>query len=273
MDRFSEDEARRIFAEAARASASREAPTDGLSLDELQEIGRAAGLNPAAVAAAAATVRLAEPDIEMWRGIPLATRRTRVVPGRLSDDAWAEAVSALRREFSVQGATEQIGRQRTWTHAVGESVQMLLVRVTAVETAAGTAITVESGPTQNRGAARGLGVGFGVAAAFFALLSLVIEGKMPGLWFAFAFALAGAGIYAAIRREAVTTSRRDPVRFDALLDRIERLATPQARPPEAPVGEAPMPDAPVQARIDAALLDADPPTGDTQPDSARRTRA
>ena len=273
MDGFSEDEARRIFAEAARTSASREAPTDGLSLDELQEIGRAAGLDPAAVAAAAATVRDAEPDIPAWRGVPLATRRTRVIPGVLSDDAWAETVALLRREFKTQGATEQIGRQRTWIYAVGESVQMVLVRVTAAETAAGTTLTVESEPTQNRGAAVGLGIGFGVVAAFFALLSFVVEGKLAGLWFAFAFALAGVAIYAAIRREAVTTSRRDPVRFDALLDRIERLATPSPASHEAPDRETPAVDTPVEARIDAGLLDADAPDTASTPDPARRTRA
>ena len=272
MDGFSEDEARRIFAEAARTSAAREATPGGLSLDELQEIGRAAGLDPAAVAAAAAKVRDAEPDIPAWRGVPLATRRTRVIPGVLSDDAWAEAVALLRREFKVQGEAEKIGRQRTWTHAAS---QMVLVRVTAAETAAGTTLTIESEPTHNRGAAVGFGAILGVTAAFFATVGLV-RGDTPALWIGLAVALFGAFLYAAIRQETVRASRREPVRFDALLDRIERLATPAVPSPEAASRETPAETStgtPGEARIDPGLLDADATVPDSTPDPARRTRA
>lgn len=84
MEHVSEDEARRVFAEAARATPA-EAPERGLCLAELQEIGRAAGLDPAAVAAVG--LRDAVPDVPMWGATPLAIRRSRAVPGTLSDDA------------------------------------------------------------------------------------------------------------------------------------------------------------------------------------------
>ena len=232
MDRFSEDEARRIFAEAAQAQTPGDA--DGLSLAELQEIGRAAGLDPAAIAAAAATVRDPAPATPMWRGVPLATRRTRIVPGPLTDDDWARAVADFRHTFKVHGVTEQIGGRRTWTHVVGESVQVLIVRVTAEPAGSGTRVTVESGEQSDGAAANVLS---GIFAACGAALGVALgfqEGAVAGLLLAGAFLAVAAAFYIAIRWSAARRARQEPVRFDAVLDRVARLATAGAASAEAP---------------------------------------
>lgn len=270
-DRFTESEARRIFAEAARAADPRGAPADGLTLDELQEIGRAAGIDPAAVAAAAATVRDVAAGVPVWHGVPLATRRTRVVPGVLDDDAWADAVAGLRREFKFQGVAERLGRRRTWTHAVGESTQAVVVQVTAEPADGGTRLTVESGAGGERGAARVLGAGFTALAAGFVVLGLAQGNGASGVLFGAILAAFAVALYGLIRWSAVARSRREPARYDAVLDRLALLArveAPQAERGAAPPLPEPEPTAPLGPVRDEPFPEPDPATA-----TPRRTRA
>ncbi|HEX8386802.1 MAG TPA: hypothetical protein VF576_11495 [Rubricoccaceae bacterium] len=273
-DRFTEGEARRIFAEAARASAARGAGEEGLTLDELQEIGRAAGIDPAAVASAAAAVRRG-PDGPVWHGVPLATRRTRVVPGTLDDDAWAEAVAGLRREFKFQGVAEQIGRRRTWTHAVGESTQGVVVQVTVEPDDGGTRLTVESGAGGERGAATALAVILGGLALVAGGLGVLGGNVSAGVGLAAVLAAFAVAVYGLIRWAAVDRSRREPARYDAVLDRLARLARPTDPPDDGPLPARPAPESAPLASEPA--WDAPPeagPSGARPPSSdPRRTRA
>lgn len=243
MGRLSEEEARRIFADASRATTEGDTPREGLTLAELQEIGRAAGIDPAAVAAAADSARHT-PGVPTWRGVPLATRRTRLVPATLSDDAWAAAVADFRRTFNVQGTTEQIGGQRTWTHVVGESVQMLMVRATAEPVDGGTRVTIGSGE-------QGDGTAANVLSSIFAACGVVLgvalgfnEGTGAGVALASAFLAFAAAFYLAVRWSAVRRARREPVRFDAVLDRIARLGATDAGVAPDAAGLVPEPAAP-----------------------------
>ncbi len=248
MEHFSEDEARRIFAEAARATPA-EAPDRSLSLAELQEIGRAAGLDPAAVAAAAAGLRDAVPDVPMWGATPLAIRRSRIVPGTLSDDAWAEAVAGLRRTFKTQGVAETLGRTRTWTHAVGSSSTMIRTRITAEGADGVTRLTAES--DMGRGEKLGAQVVLGIMSVFsVAAAALTLgTGKPEGLLVAGLLFMLTLVIYATIRFSAVHRARTLPRQFDISLDQIAPLVSTVA-PAEAPA--APLRDA-FDASADADL--------------------
>ena len=274
MDHFSEEDARRIFAEAAHTAAP-ETPDRGLSLAELQEIGRAAGLDPAAIAAAAAGLRDAAPDLPMWGTTPLATRRTRIVPGTLSVDAWAEAVAGLRRTFDTQGVTETIGRQRTWTHTAGDSTQALRVRVTAEAIEGGTRLTAESGDSGQKLAGLTL---LSVFGAFGLLMTLfgVVAGVGPAIAFGAVFLMGALAAFASVRWSAARRARTQPAQFDAVLDRIATLASPASAGPDETCGtiethDAPLHNAPLRDTFDAvAGEDAAPGSAD---DARRRTQA
>lgn len=128
--RYDDDEVRTIFERAAdrqeqaRTAARRggEEAADGLSLAELQEIGRAAGIDPDHIAAAAdgldrgaLTRRPAAPPVapSAPSGQPLLME-SRSVPG-VDDATWERLVDALRREYRVAGISGQVGRVREWS--------------------------------------------------------------------------------------------------------------------------------------------------------------
>lgn len=270
MDHFSDAEAQRIFAEAARARPA-DPPQDGLSLDELREIGRAAGLDPDAVSAAAAALRNTPPDAPMWGRTPLATRRSRVVSGVLSDAAWADAVESLRRAFGVPGVTEVRGQTRTWTHAIGSSGEVVVARLTAEPTGEATRLTLDGGNWGERRAARivvPVLLTVGAALAVAAALGGNAAGAVVALVACAALAaLASAGL----RASAARRTRDESHRFDAALDRVARLI-PTSAPP------SPAADTPVHTVAAAEPLldlpatdDAAAPTDSVSP--ARRTRA
>ncbi len=259
MEHFSEAEAQRIFAEAARASAATP-PEGGLSLDELREIGRAAGLDPDAVTAAAAALRDAPADVPMWGTTPLATRRSRTVAGRLSDDAWADAVSGLRREFKAQGVTETIGRARTWTYAVGPGSELLMARLTAEPVGESTRLTLESADMGEKRAAKLLGVILlGLGAVFTVAMGLELgafAATIVALVALAAFAAALGGLrWAAARRARINTAR-----FGVALDRVATLVAHRTEPGAPDL--APLLDLPD-----------DETTSDPSASPTRRTRA
>lgn len=109
------DEVQAIFQETARRQAALQAAgAPGLTLEELQEVARNAGLDPALVAAAAA--HLAEPPTPTSRfwNLPDEVRDDRVLPGTVTDELWERIVDELRRAFGASGQAGQVGRIREW---------------------------------------------------------------------------------------------------------------------------------------------------------------
>ena len=240
--RFSEADARRIFALAAERQHEAGQEEPGLTLEELEEVGRAAGLDPAFVREAAADALRPEP-VRLTRtvlGVPTEIRRERFVRGEVTDEAWAQVVMDLRQRFNKAGVVTEIGPVREWRSVAGDNRQAVVVTLTAERD--GTRAVVERTQTQM---ALGFGIGTGTNALMgllFLLFSLVETGT-PGLivpamvLLGFA-ALFGAGSYIGMRRHG----RRQAESFEAALDRID-LAVRDARPlaetsPEAVAPEA-----------------------------------
>ncbi len=116
--RFSKDEARQVFANAAeRQQAVQRADVDELTLAELEEAGLAAGIDPAFVRAAAAD--LLRPDRMSVRrrfiGLPVELRRTRIVPEAIGDDDWSRIVTYLQEVFGKTGVAHVMGPTREWS--------------------------------------------------------------------------------------------------------------------------------------------------------------
>lgn len=225
-DRFTEEEARRVFARAAERQHAADAAPAGLSRDELEEIGRAAGLDPAHVAAAIAEVRAGIPDhapTTVW-GIDLEPRATRVVPADVSDEVWRRMVDRLRGTFSTRGTPTQIGRVREWTGGGGSS--NLHATVEPVE--GGTRVTLATSKAYEAGGLRSLPWTTGVLTVL--LAAFVGFGDFPpGLWaLPLSIVLILGAVIVGVRYAYARWSRQRQDQFDALLDQIEIIARADA---------------------------------------------
>jgi hypothetical protein len=259
--RYSEEEAQRIFALVAdrqRATSGAE----GLSLEELEEAARAAGLDPSLVAVAAAELDAAPHDEKRLLGAPIEVVRTRLLDGPLSEDAWASMVAHARREFGQPGMAGQIGRLREWTVINGGAKNGTVTRLTAEPVAEGTRITISR-------SIRETVFGFTLAAAIHSAMAvlftvLAVAGVDPELWIA-AGIIAGLGLVfgGGVQIGSRVWQRREASRFESLLDRLELVArdAPKEAAPPASVASLAVSGAAPRLSLDA--LDDAPETDGT----------
>jgi hypothetical protein len=125
--RYDDKEIAAIFRAAADGSPTTpgDVPRDeGLTLGELQAIGREVGLAPDAVARAALAldVRRGTESRTMF-GLPIGVSRTVNLNRRLSDDEWERLVVQLREVFAARGTMRSEGSLRQWTNG---NLQVLL---------------------------------------------------------------------------------------------------------------------------------------------------
>jgi hypothetical protein len=116
--RYSEEEVEAILARAAERSARLprgRSHDDGLTLDELQEIGAEVGIPPAVVADAARSLARRS-GVERTLGLPMAVGH--VVPLRRppSDEEWERLVADLRETFRARGKIQVQGGLREWSN-------------------------------------------------------------------------------------------------------------------------------------------------------------
>jgi len=119
--RYDDDEVDAIF---ARASSEEEHTTprqlrsaEGLTLDDLQAIGREAGIAPERVAQAA--LSLDEPRQlapKKFLGLPLGVSHTVTLDHRLTDAEWEQLVVHLRDTFDARGSVRTDGSLRQWAN-------------------------------------------------------------------------------------------------------------------------------------------------------------
>lgn len=275
---YSEREVAAIIQRAAEAQ-HREAPDDvpGLTLSEIERVGREAGIDPARLRQAAS-----ELDAGLLSGgaeRPGTAVAEAWVEGAVRPEAWEDAVTALRLRAGAPAAgtadTSAVGEAREWTHV----------------TALGTRTTVSVSPRGNRTRVRVMTqdavvnarlqatvVGSVVALVpAFLLGALVAEGLGFGDFAGVAALLTVFVVTAAALSETLT--RKTHARRDRQATEADRLAADLARrlgaPAAAPVGETGEPAATrSDARIDPSLLDAEPESpAERSPEAARRTRS
>jgi len=117
--RYSDEEIAAIFEQAAEAQEAAQwsrPHREGLTLAELQQIGRETGITPEFIARAAASVDRAphrEPRATLL-GLPVGVARTVDVPGPLTDAAWDRLVVDLRATFQAAGEVRRDGSLREW---------------------------------------------------------------------------------------------------------------------------------------------------------------
>src|SRR5690606_9954035 len=118
--RYSEVEVAAIFQRAAEApppGAGAASAEHGLTLAELQEIGRDVGIPADAIALAAQTVDSAEPQTSRtFLGFPIGVSHSVPLARRLSDEEWERVVVDLRETFDARGNLTSHGSLRQWTN-------------------------------------------------------------------------------------------------------------------------------------------------------------
>jgi hypothetical protein len=118
--RYTDEEVAEIF---ARASETEQATrhvlpaSEGMTLAQLQEIGREAGLAPELVAHAARTLDQPQPPAPpVFLGLPLGAARTVRLERRMTDDEWERLVVDLRETFNARGVVRIDGSLRSWSN-------------------------------------------------------------------------------------------------------------------------------------------------------------
>ena len=117
---YSEDEVAAIFEQASKAQRTGRRqlpPGEGMTLAELQEIGREVGLPPELVAEAARSLeRRGRSTSQRFLGLPLGVGRIVDVGRRISDEEWERLVVDLRDTFDARGRVRTDGPFREWTN-------------------------------------------------------------------------------------------------------------------------------------------------------------
>ncbi len=123
--RYSEDEVAQILEAATDPQAAGDRslppgpPGDGITLAELQDIGREVGIPEESIELAAS--RLDSPAVTgspavKFLGRPIGVGRTVYLDRSLSDREWDRVVVDLRETFNARGTLRQEGSLRQWTN-------------------------------------------------------------------------------------------------------------------------------------------------------------
>ena len=262
-DPYSEREAADLLRRAAllQSRDADHARGPGLTLGEVQRAAEAAGIEARYVEQAALGAGDDLPTSAPFLGIQTGARRTRVVPGRVSDAEWGKMIATLRRQLGGTGRVESIGGVRDWRrdpyHVLlepeGENTRITASGAWRGDTTGAVALTAML-----------------LAFTVFLVVTSLAQGDSKLMTLAAlmgAFAL-GSGAFAWPRLWA--KGPRIEGKLDRAMDALEEIAGADERA-EALASAPPL--AP-EARLDASLLD--PASGETASggrDARRRDRA
>jgi hypothetical protein len=222
-DRFNEDEAAAIFARAAEAEASGRHPASaagGMTLAELQEIGREAGLEPEAVAHAAASLRRGGTPVPVptFLRVPIGVARTVTLERPLSDQEWGELVAQLRSTFNAAGRISSYGGFREWRNGN--------LRVSATPVAGGYKVDMRTSKSSARSLMTAGGIMTGISGALITVGTLtgsMAPGDVADItpMIAIGAALFGAGVL-----QVPAWARRRREQFDRIAERLKGVIGP-----------------------------------------------
>jgi len=118
--RYDDDEIAAIFQKAAEGPQSaplQSGRENGMTLAELQDIGREVGISPEAVASAARSLENRPRAAALsFLGLPIGVERSIVLDRRLTEPEWEQLVVELREVFNARGVVKSDGSFRQWTN-------------------------------------------------------------------------------------------------------------------------------------------------------------
>jgi hypothetical protein len=227
--RYSEDEVAEIFeqaTEAQKVAVRPSHPGEGLTLAELQAIGRDVGIPPQLVAKAARSLGSAAPPLDRKKlfGLPIRVGHTVELDRALTDAEWQHLVVDLRETFDARGKLKDDGPFKQWTNG---NLEALLE-----PTPTGQRLRLRTFKESAMGLLLGGGVTLAVAIA--ALIAALIRGdaadRLPGFVTLFAIGLGLVGA-PAIQLPAWARLRKGQ------MERVAERVALRAGPPDS--GEAP----------------------------------
>jgi hypothetical protein len=125
--RYNDKEMAAIFRAATEGPQSRQPDVpheEGLTVADLQAIGREVGISPEAVARAAQAIDIRRGSASRtFLGLPIGVARTVSLNRRLTEHEWERLVVQLREVFNARGTTRSDGSLRQWTNG---NLQVLL---------------------------------------------------------------------------------------------------------------------------------------------------
>ena len=161
--RYSEQEVAEIFERATEAQKLGVLPSsssEGLTLEELQDIGRDVGISPEVVAGAARSLELAAPSPRRTLlGLPIGVGHAVELERPLTDSEWHQLVVSVRETFDARGKLRDEGAFRQWTNG---NLEVLLE-----PTPAGQRLRLRTRKGNATGMVVGGGAMLGVAAFVF----------------------------------------------------------------------------------------------------------
>jgi len=119
--RYSEDEVAAIFERATeeqhRHAVRPSSSTEGLTLKELQEIGRDVGISPELVTSAARSLEVGAPSPRRTLlGLPIGVGHAVELERTLTDAEWHQLVVEMRETFDARGRLKDEGAFKQWTN-------------------------------------------------------------------------------------------------------------------------------------------------------------
>lgn len=119
--RYTDEEVAAIFERAAQSQQSvpkQRAMNEGMTLAQLQDIGREVGIPAELVAQAAHSLTIvdARPMERKLLGLPIGVGRTIELPRRITDEEWERLVVDLRETFDARGRVRAEGTLRSWNN-------------------------------------------------------------------------------------------------------------------------------------------------------------
>ncbi|PYO95095.1 MAG: hypothetical protein DMD62_03060 [Gemmatimonadetes bacterium] len=218
--RYSDKEIAAIFRAATETpspeQSGQDVPADeGLTLTDLQAIGREVGITPESVAQAARALDTrAGAASRTFLGLRLGVSRTVNLHRRLTDEEWERLVVQLREVFNARGRTRVDGSLRQWTNG---NLQVLLE-----PTATGHRLRFGTVHGAAR-AAMGAGfaaLGIGATVALVSALGGHLGDAIPGIAF---LTLSGAGMIASGALRLPRWARLRQRQMEALAAQVEAL--------------------------------------------------
>lgn len=217
--RYTEEEIAQIFESATQNPEARPAAT-GLTLDELQDIGREVGVAPDAVARAAAQLdrhvpqgtRLPAAVTRRELGLPLGVGRAVELPRKLTEAEWEQLVMDLRTTFDAKGRLHVQGSFREWRNG---NLRALIEPTPSSERFALQTFK------ENGRLMMALGVGSMAGALVVVALAVAgIRGDAQVLRTAFLMGAAGVGIFGATALKVKSWAQLRRQQIDSVIDRL-----------------------------------------------------
>ena len=258
--RFNEQEIAAIFKEAADLeTGSANIPSrDGLTLEEISEIGQEAGIAPELILRAAVILdrKAKTPPPVKFMGMPVSVARTIDLPEGFSDEDWNMLVTDLHDTFQVTGSISKNGSLRQWHYG---SIEVVVEPLKS-----GYRLRIRRMNETSR-AIMPLGLIFALMGLFF-ILMLALKGDFPSATaksvFVSMFVVAGLGaLGGSVLKLSQWRSKQEPL-LDGIVKRVAERAGTASRKLANPL------EAKEEMKINEAL---DMATDD-QPVANKRTR-